>query len=119
MNSWNSYEARQNAKMAFRDKLNQPENQGPGGLRERCIRHPQVARVEFARVGGFYLEEQLRPEQDRGLVPIPLDTEFRVFPEEIPAREKLVVLVLRENTTGDEPSDPAQIWQCTYNPYVS
>jgi hypothetical protein len=119
MNSWQSYEARQKAKQAFWEKLNKPENRGPGGLRERCINHPQIARVEFARCGEFYLAEHDRPERDRGLAPIPVDTEFRVFPEDLRAREKLVVLVLREDPSGSEPTDPQQIWHCTYYPYVS
>ena len=119
MNSWNSYEARQKAKRAFWEMLNKSENQGAGSLRERCINDPQTARAEFARCGEFYLEEQDRPEQDRDLAPIPRDTEFRVFPEDLRAREKLVVLVLREDLSGAESSDPEQIWQCTYYPYVS
>jgi hypothetical protein len=119
MNSWTSYEARQNAKKAFWQMLNDPANQGPGSLRERCIKSPQVARAEFARAGGFYLEEQPRPEHDRQLDPIPRDTEFRIFPEDIAPREKLVVLVLREDLSGDEPTDPEQIWQCSYVPYLS
>ena len=119
MNSWTSYEARQNAKKVFWEKLRSPEHQGPGKLRERCLRSSQAARLEFARCGEFYLEEQQRPERDRELAPIPLDTEFRVFPEDVAARDKLVVLVLRETAAGDEPSDPEQIWQCTYFPYLS
>ena len=115
MNKWTDHEARKRAKEAFRAELAKPESQGPDGLRERCLKYPAFARQTFARLGEFYLEED-RPADD-STPAIPLDTEFRVFPPDEEARNKMVVLVLNPGGPVTDETDIEQIWQCTYFPY--
>lgn len=115
MNSWDNRLARQVAKTAFWAKLKQPAN---ATLRKKCIKYPSLARIEFADSGGFYLEEQKRAQGDENLIAIPLDVEFRVFEDDVASRDKLVTLVLRrELTMGNEPTDDHQVWLCTWWPY--
>lgn len=119
MKDWNSRADRRDGMAAFWDKVSEPASTAPGGLRDQCINSSAVARATFAQYGEFYLAGQTQPNEDKDLAPIPADTEFRVFPEDIAAREKLVVLILRDKTQPppNETSDPYGVWTCSYNPY--
>lgn len=119
MRDWSSRKDRQDGRQAFWDKLSEPASMVPGGLREQCINDSAVARTSFAQYGEFYLQGQTQPDQDKDLVPIPAEAEFRVFPEDIAARDKLVVLILRDQAQPppNETKDPYGIWVCSYYPY--
>jgi hypothetical protein len=119
MKDWSSRKDRLDGRQAFWDKLSEPSSMVPGGLREQCINSSAVARTTFAQYGEFYLEGQTQPDEDKDLAPIPADTDFRVFPEDIAARDKLVVLILRDKTQPPpkETPDPYGIWACSYTPY--
>jgi hypothetical protein len=113
MNDWNDRSAKRAAKTKFWTELKKPENKQ---LRAQCVQDPATARATFAKFGEFYLEENLPPGSQN--VPIPRDTEFRVFEDDLPSRDKMVTLVLRDNLTGQEPYDSQQIWQCSWFPYA-
>jgi hypothetical protein len=119
---WNKPTDRRTGKKRFWDKLSLPENMKPGGLREQCIKFPYIARQTFAKAGDpqagdFILQEDVDPSNPPPVAAIPMEVEFRVFDPDIPSREKMVVLVLRQAGSKAETPDPDQVWQCTYFPY--
>ena len=114
MRDWNSRADRQTAKEIFWKELIKPENYD---IRNDCISSSKHARQKFAELGEFYLEENKPQDADPNLASIPKDVEFRVFPEEVEARENMVLLVLRSPDAQHEAEDPDRVWMCTYFPY--
>jgi len=114
MRNWNSRKDRQKAREIFRDALRAPEN---AAVQEDCVNSSELARENFARICEFYLEESKPSDADANIAPIPKDVEFRVFPEDVAKREKMVVLVVRDPAAQPEKTDSKQIWMCTYFPY--
>ncbi len=110
---WNSRADRRAAKKKFWDELLRNKD-----LADKCINDSDEARRTFAQLGDFYLEEAMPANADPSKAPIGKDVEFRVFPKDVAARDKLVVLVLRTPGEQFEPPDPDGVWACTYDPYV-
>ena len=78
INNWDDADARRQATRAFCAFLHRPET---AEAREKCKSDPGYARMLFAQQGGFCLEEELTPDESNPIVPIPHQTDFRVFEE--------------------------------------
>lgn len=123
MNSWDSRPARREATKAFCDYLDDPAH---AKEREEC-KNPDSgeARSLFARLGHFYLEENIPADAPPGLKPIPKETKFMVYetdPHE--KRDELVTIVLPPLVTEQgaglkPPFEATNVFRCTYWPYVS
>jgi hypothetical protein len=116
--NWDSGDARRQATRAFCAHLHKPEN---ASVREKCKTDPAYARSLFAQQGGFCLEEELTPDESNPIVPIPKQTEFRVFEAtDMFPRDRLVTLVL---PSRDKPLpetakiDIGDIYRCTWIPW--
>jgi hypothetical protein len=118
INNWDNAEARRQATRAFCAYLHRPENVE---MREKCKSDPAYARTVFAQQGGFCLEEELTPHEANPIVPIPTQTEFRVFEAtDMFPRDRLVTLVLPpRDKTLPEPAkiDIGEIYRCTWEPW--
>ena len=114
-NNWDDAEARRQATRAFCAHLHRPEN---AQAREKCKTDPAYARILFAQQGGFRLEEETTPAETKPVVPIPKQTEFRVFEEnEMFPRDKLVALVLPpidRILPETAKIDPDDVYRCTW-----
>jgi hypothetical protein len=115
MRDWTSRKDCQDGKTEFWQKLLDPHN---SGIKNECINDKAKARVHFARLANFQLEED--PSANKATA-IPKDVEFRVFDDDVKTRRKLVTIVLRNRPPGtpfeQETQDHEQVWMCTYFPY--
>ncbi len=121
MNSWSTdnIEPRRKATWKFCEYLDDPSHNDE---RERCKDDPDEARKLFARLGEFYLEEDLPPDAPPDMKPIPKTTRFWVYDEDPKEkRDGLVMIVLPnrgELPLGNE-FEPTRYYRCTYDPYAS
>ncbi len=107
MRSWDDTTARVDATWAFCDYLEAHPSELPAIKRSSAL-----ARKLMAEVGQFYLAEK-KPRGVKGVVPIPKETEFRVFefdPRE--KRDKLVTIVLPPR--GVSRGDATEVWRCSW-----
>jgi len=118
INNWDDADARRQATRAFCAFLHRPER---AEAREKCKSDPGYARLLFAQQGGFCLEEELTPDESNPIVPIPQQTEFRVFEAtDMFPRDRLVALVLPPR---DKPLpeiakiDVGDVYRCTVIPW--
>lgn len=123
MNSWRDPEARRKAVKAFVEYLNKSENASD---RARCRTDRPFAKDLFARLGDFLKEEDAKPGDT--VVPIPKETEFRVYEESDPnTRDReLATIVLPADrevkmVKGAKPTDidVSQVYRCTWDAWVS
>jgi hypothetical protein len=115
ISNWDNADARRQATRAFCVHLHKPEN---AQAREKCKNDPAYARTLFAQLGGLCLEEELTPDEANPIVPIPKQTEFRVFEStDISTRDRLVTLVLPpKDKMLPEPAkiDIEDVYRCTW-----
>ena len=118
INNWDEAEPRRQATRAFCAHLHRPENTQ---VRQKCKDDPAYARTLFAQLGGFCLEEELAPNEANPIVPIPKQTEFRVFEEkDMFPRDRLVTLVLPppdKILPETAKIDVGEIYRCTWMPW--
>lgn len=117
MRSWTDIEGRRGATIAFCEFMEDPNN---AEIRERCCRYGHYARRLFAKIGQYYLEEDLPPGQsppEPELKPIPAGVEFHVFNFEDAAKDDHVVLLLPER--GTPTPDPVEVWRCSWMPWLA
>lgn len=116
--NWDDAEARRQATRAFCVHLHQPEN---NQTRKKCKDDSAYARTLFAQLGGFCLEEELTPDEANPIVPIPKQTEFRIFEgEDMFPRDRLVTLVLppADSILPDAAKiDIGDVYRCTWIPW--
>jgi hypothetical protein len=118
INNWDNGDARRQATRAICAYLHRPEN---SEARDKCRSDSAYARILFAQMGGFCLEEELTADESNPIVPIPKQTEFRVFEAtEMFPRDRLVTLVL---PPADKPLpetakiDVGEVYRCTWIPW--